>query len=471
MLACGRPADRRPAAGASLDRPAFAAKLDAAVQDAFAKREMPGGSVVVVQGNQVTYHRGFGFADLESKRPYTDSTPTVIGSTSKPLTALAVLRLVQLGKVALDTPIVRYVPEIKFADSRANTITLRHLLTNRSGIVLGFSGAAFRRPPIQDSMALERQAHEMARLPLLFAPGQGYKYSNRGWTLAGYVVQRVSGTPIEDYLRKEVFEPLGMTHTTLEFWKVPDLATGYGEGRTVRNHPELASLSREYGPSGMVVSTGADVGNLLVALLNDGKTVRGTQFLTPELIHEALRAQADAESELGGPTRYGLGWEIDSTFGTLTIKKAGSVGTMVSLWIMLPAQKTAVAFTFNREDYAIVPLAPNVLKVIAGGDAAPFPSVPPPPFTPPEAVKVSPAVIKRWLGTYDTRNGDVTVSQSGDSLVADFEGVTARLVPTSDSTYVAVLDDVKNAGKTFAFRSRNGKVTIWSGKDSLGTKY
>jgi hypothetical protein len=110
--------------------------------------------------------------------------------------------------------------------------------------------------------------------------------------------------------------------------------------------------------------------------------------------------------------------------------------------------------------------------VIAGGDAAPFPvSPPPPPFAPPEGVPLAPAVTRKWLGTYDTRFGDFTLTQAGDSLVADFEGVTARLVPTSDSTYVAVLDDVKNAGKTFTFRSRSGRVTIWSGKDSLGSKY
>ncbi len=466
--ACAQPAAKPAASGSA--GPPFAAKLDAAVEDAFTKRDMPGGAVVVVQGDKVTYAKGFGSADLDTKRPYTDTTPTVIGSTSKPLTALAVLRLVQLGKLALDTPIVHYVPEIAFKDPRAKAITLRQLLTNRAGMVQGFSGPAYRRPPVQDSMALERQAHEMAKLPLLFAPGQGYAYSNRGWTMAGYIVQRVSVTPVEDFMRKEVFEPLGMTHTTLEFWKVPNLTSGYGEGRQARNHPELASLSREFGPSGMIVSTPRDMGNLLVALLNDGKTVLGTQFLTPDLIHEALRAQAEAESELGGPTRYGLGWEIDSTFGTLTIKKAGSVGTMVSLWVMLPAQKTAVAFTFNREDYAIVPLAPNVLKIIAGGEAAPFLSAPPPPFTPPTGVKVAPAVTAKLLGTYDTRFGDFTLAQKADILLADFEGVQAPLTPTSDSTYVAVLDDVKNAGKTFTFRRRGGPVTIWRGKDSLGSK-
>ena len=93
-----------------------------------------------------------------------------------------------------------------------------------------------------------------------------------------------------------------MTSTTLEFWTVPNLTTGYRDGYRTRNHPGLPSVARDYGPSGMVVSTARDMARLLVAMLNDGRTEDGRQFLTPELIREALRGQASAESELGGPT-------------------------------------------------------------------------------------------------------------------------------------------------------------------------
>jgi len=459
-----------PARSASPPRPGFADKLDAAVQDAQAKREMPAIGLEVVQGDRVVYSRGYGKADLASGRPMTDTTPTVIGSTSKPLTALAVLRLVQLGKVALDTPIVRYLPDLEFKDPRASAITLRQLLTNRSGFTVGFSGPAWERPLAAPDDALERQAREIAAMPLDFAPGQGYRYSNRGWTLAGYLVQKVSGIPIETFLRTEVFEPLGMTQTTLEFWKVPDLVTGYSEGRLVRNHVAPPSLSRGYGPSGMIVSTPRDMGRLLVALLNDGKTVSGTQFLTPELIHEAMRPQAEAESELGGPTHYGLGWEIDSTFGQLTVKKAGSVGTMVSFWVMLPTEKVGLAFTFNREDYAILPLVPAVLKVIAGGDAPPFPPAAVTPLPPPAAVPVKASVLARWMGRYDTRSGDLPVYRRGDSLFAFYEGLEAAMAPSNDSTFTLVDDRIKVGGKAIGFRRQGGTITVWDGKDSTGVK-
>jgi CubicO group peptidase (beta-lactamase class C family) len=337
-------------------------------------------------------------------------------------------------------------------------------------MVVGFSGPAYQRPSEVDDGAVERLAREIAAMPLLFAPGEGYAYSNRGWSMAGYLIQKVSGFSIEEFLRKEVFEPLGMTETTLEFWKVPDLATGYAEGRQVRNHVHPASLSREYGASGMIVSTTRDMGKLLVAMLNGGKTVLGTQYLTPELIAEALRAQAEATSELGGPTRYALGWEVDSTFGELTIKKAGSVHSMVSFWAILPERKTAVAFAFNREDYQIVPLVPAVLTILAGGQAPPFPEARPAAFSPPVPVKVPAGTLTRWVGDYDSSSGDFSVFQRGDSLLTNFDGSEILLVPTSDSSFALVDDLVNNGGKTMIFRRQGSAVTVWLGQDSIGIR-
>lgn len=444
----------------------LSAKLDAAMRDALAAREIPGAALVVVRDGRVIHSRGYGLADLSTGRPVTDSTPFVIGSTSKPLTAMAVLRLVATGAVTLDTPIVRYVPDLQFADPRGSAITLRHLLTNRSGMVVGYSGAAFATPPVQEPEALEAEIRRAAALPLLFAPGEGYAYSNRGWALAGYVVQRVSGMPIEAFMARELFEPLGMTGTTLAFWTVGDLAQGYREGFQVRNRPGPASITRAYGPAGMVVSTNRDVGRLLQALLAGGSPV-----LPPELMAEMFRPQAEAESELGGPTRYGLGWEIDSTFGALTVKKAGSVGTMVSLWILLPESRTGVGFLFNREDYRVLPLVGNILRILGGAEAEPFPAgpVPSPPALPP-AVALSAPARGRWVGEYDTRFGDLSVFERGDSLWARFEGFDMSLVPRSDSAFGLAVDLVSHAGRTLGFRRQGGRVTVWLDADSVGIR-
>ncbi len=448
----------------------LSARLDAAMEEALGARQIPGAALVVVRDGQVIHQRGYGVADLVTGRPVTDSTPFVIGSTSKALTAMTVLRMVAAGRLALDTPIVRYAPELHFADPRGGTITLRHLLTNRSGMVVGYSGPAFATPPVHDADALEREMRRAVALPLLFTPGQGYAYSNRGWALAGYVVQRVAGAPIEEVMARELFEPLGMRGTTLAFWTVPDLAQGYREGRTRRNIAAPASLTRAYGPAGMVVSTNRDVGRLLAMLLPGGRGAPGGAVLPPELVTEMFRPQADAEAELGGPTRYGLGWEIDSTFGTLTIKKAGSVGTMVSLWVLLPELRTGFGLLFNREDYRVLPLVANLVRILSGGEAEPFPAESPPAWTPPAAVPMTPGAARRWAGEYDTRYGELVVTLRSDSLVARMEGLDVGLAAASDSTFTVITDVVSLAGRTLGFRRQGGRVTAWLDGDSLGIR-
>jgi len=337
-------------------------------------------------------------------------------------------------------------------------------------MVAGFSGPAFERPVEQDADALDRLIRQAARRPLLFTPGTGYTYSNRGWALAGYVAQKVEGVPVEDLMDREVFGPLGMTGSTLRFWE-RDLAQGYHEGATTRNLPGPASLTRRYGPAGMMVSTNHDVGLLLATLLNHGRSPSGDQWLPEALVAEMFRPQAEAESELGGHTRYGLGWEVDSTFGTPTIKKAGSVVTMVSLWVMLPDMRAGFGLLFNRQDYRVLPLVANLVRALGGGELQPFPEAPPAaPLTAPPAAAVARARMDAWTGRYDTRSGDLAIAWRNDSLVTRYEGMPATLVPVDDSTAMLVNDVVGHAGRRLSFRPRAGGTTLWIDADSIGVR-
>ncbi len=156
--------------------------------------------------------------------------------------------------------------------------------------------------------------------------------------------------------------------------------------------------------------------------------------------------------------------------GTLTIKKAGSVHSMVSLWIMLPARQTAMASTFNREDYQVIGLLGNVAKILAGGQADPFPASAVPPAAPFTPVRATSAVLDRWVGTYDTRVGDLVVSRRGDSLVADYQGMEVGLAPASDSSFTVVSDVVTDGGQKMTFRRQGKAVTVWIGADSSGIR-
>jgi hypothetical protein len=187
-------------------------------------------------------------------------------------------------------------------------------------------------------------------------------------------------------------------------------------------------------------------------------------------VAEMFRAQAEAESEFGGPTRYSLGWEVDSLFGVPTIRKAGSVGTLVSLWVLLPGTRTAFGLFFNREDYQVLPLAGHLIRILAGDEAPAFTSAPAPPFEPPAAVPVDAAERRRWTGEYDTRYGELSVLQRGDSLLARFEGTEAALAPQGGGAFVLVTDLVGRAGMVLRFRRQGDAVTAWLGGDSLGIR-
>jgi len=447
----------------------IAAEIDEIMLDAMTKREMPGAALVVIDSGRVILSRGYGYADLAKELPFTDSSHFIVGSTSKAITAIAVLKLVARQQLALDTPIVRYVPDVEFTDPRGNAITLRHLLTNRSGIVAGFSGAAYRSPPIQDSAALGRLSHAAARLPLRFAPGTDYLYSNRGFAVAGYVVERVARIPIEEFLDREVFGLAGMKRTTLRFWEVPDIVQGYSEGRKTPSFPRPPSVSREYGPSGMVVSTPYDVGLLLQALMNSGTTVTGSRLLEQRLIDEMFRPQADAESELGGATKYGLGWETGSVGGMPSVQKAGSVAAMATIWFMVPARQLAIALFMNREDYGFAPVLSNLIAVMFGQPTQPILARTPPPEPVYRTITLGRPALLRWVGEYDTRNGETRVLLRGDSLWTDYDGVgDTWLAPLSDSTFALANDAVEHTGKQLGFRRQGGRRTIWLGADSLG---
>jgi hypothetical protein len=220
----------------------------------------------------------------------------------------------------------------------------------------------------------------------------------------------------------------------------------------------------------MIASTPRDLGRLLVALLNSGHTEAGTPFLTPELVAEALRSQAPAESEFGGPTTYALGWEVDSSLGTTTIKKGGTVHTMASLLLLLPAQQTALAFTFNREEYKVLGLLPSVLAILAGGSAEPLQVPPASEAKPVKPANVAPAVLDRWVGRYDTRSGDVAVTRRGEALFADLAGGEVALLPLSDSSFSVATDVVGLDGRVITFRRQGAAVTLWEGTDSSGVR-
>src|SRR6266446_5369500 len=191
-------------------------------------KKIPGLSVAVVSDNQLRWQRGYGMADLENSVPAKAATVYRIASVAKPITAVAVMQLVERGKLDLDAPIQKYVPTFP---GKPWPITTRQLLGHLSGI-RNYKQNEF--PNQYDNTRLYSSLTEALSIfkddPLDFEPGTKYSYTTYGYTLLGTVIEGASGMSYVDYMRENVFKPAKMSHTQADnvFDIIPNRARGYG---------------------------------------------------------------------------------------------------------------------------------------------------------------------------------------------------------------------------------------------------
>ena len=290
------------------------------------------GAVVLVAGrDRVLTTETVGYADVAAQTPMKPDTLFWIASMSKAMTAAAVMALVDDGKLSLDDPVAKYIPEyagMKVGPRDANDktaphapakpITLRQVLCHTSG--MRFLNAA-EHNVIDCAPLAESVKHDMAET-LLFEPGTAYSYSNQGIDTAGLVVQLVSGMSFEQFIAKRIFEPLGMSDTTFypTTAAVARLAKSYRPVKdqmaieetkiTYLTYP-LDGGNRHPSPGGGLFSTAADVAKFCQMLLNDGMAA-GRRVLSSESVAAMTRKQTeDAVKE-----SYGLGLSVSpDTFG------------------------------------------------------------------------------------------------------------------------------------------------------------
>jgi CubicO group peptidase (beta-lactamase class C family) len=219
--------DLTPAEGTSTATPGFAA-IDRFVRSEMDAQRIPGLALGIVHGDRIVHVRGFGEAD-SSGRAVSPETPFIIGSLSKSVTSLAVMQLVEAGKVDLDASVQRYIPWFRVAGEEASArITVRHLLNHTSGLSTK-TGRSFQGNGDTSDGALERAVRKLRTVQLTMPVGATYQYSTINYSVLGLVVQTVSGQSYERYIQEHIFGPLDMGHSfTSEADAEPQgLATGH----------------------------------------------------------------------------------------------------------------------------------------------------------------------------------------------------------------------------------------------------
>jgi CubicO group peptidase (beta-lactamase class C family) len=247
------------------------------------------GSVLVADRDGIIYRSAFGLANRSSNVAFTPDTPSCLASLSKPLTALAVMMLAEKTSIRYDDPISKYVSGLP---PSLGVATVRQLLTHTSGIP-DYSNLNVEHPGMSNAEVLKALEHVDS---LSFPAGQKYSYSNSGYVLLSILVERVSGTPLPEYLQRNIFQPLRMTRTfvlTDDKQKTPDVARAYSAFGAPDDY--LAFVTGDGG----VYSTVDDLYLFDRALYTDELIRQSTltQAFTPAVVRE-------------GTTTYGFGWNI-----------------------------------------------------------------------------------------------------------------------------------------------------------------
>lgn len=332
--------------------------IDAAAEEAMKAWNVPGVAVAIVRGDEVVYMKGFGVRELGGKKPVTPDTVFAIASTSKAFTATGIAMLVDDGKMAWDDPVRKHVEFFHLADPLADQqVTLRDLVCHRTGLsrndLLWYHSAWDREEIIR----------RIGRVKLTQSFRSMYQYQNIMYATAGYAVGRASNSTWEEFTRKRIFEPLGMTgasFSTTMAEKAADHATPHR--KTKEGKPEKIAWRNldNAGPAGSINAGVRDLSKWLRFQLGDG-TFEGKRLLSAKQLAELHSPQMVIPMD--GPTGvpsfskamnpetnlmcYGLGWVIQDYRGQLLLSHGGSIDGFRAQVALVPKAKLGMVILSN----------------------------------------------------------------------------------------------------------------------------
>lgn len=294
--------------------------MDRVIQQQMEEYNIPNLTVSVVQGDQLLFAKGFGYADHEAKTPV-DPAKTLfrIGSTSKLFTWTAVMQLVKQGKLDLDTDVNEYLDfqipnhlERRGIRETVAPITIRHLMSHTPG----FEDYMTKVFNLEEGKALPLSQYIRESRPVrVFAPGEVTAYSNYGTTLAGYIVELVSGMPYAQYVEENIYRPLGMTNSTFRQPVPENLAEQLSKPyRYVNGQFVEAKFEYVSEPAGSMSSSAADMARFMMAYLQGGQ-LKGESILQEETVERMFAEQFTLHPSLDG-TAHGF---IKATYNDLDV--------------------------------------------------------------------------------------------------------------------------------------------------------
>jgi CubicO group peptidase (beta-lactamase class C family) len=324
--------------------------LDEIINKYMTTYRIPGVEAAVAKDDKIIYSKGFG--KTPEGTDVTADTPMYIGSVSKSFTALAVMQLVEKGKIKLDSLVIDYLPWFKVKDDNATQqITIRHLLNQTSGL-----SESTYFPNLPANTALEAAVKDLAKAEPVAEPGETFNYFNSNYLVLGLIIEKVSGLSYGEYVKKNIVEPLSMDDTLLNKEEIEEKVTkGYSSffGFPIKKK----ELFKTYGlPEGNLVSTANVMIHFLLAHSNTQSS------LNPAILtEEGFKQLQTPNSEIGSD--YAMGWQVTkSSKGYIVIHNSGDLDTYHSDVIIIPEKGYRIVLMINQNSYLYSTIVSNSLK-------------------------------------------------------------------------------------------------------------
>jgi CubicO group peptidase (beta-lactamase class C family)/D-alanyl-D-alanine dipeptidase len=370
------------------------------IQREMSEKGLPALSIAIVDDQEVVWAQGFGTADPRTGKPATADTVYRVGSVSKLFTDIAIMQLVERGELNLDAPITDYLPEFKPFNSFGTPITLRQLMSHRSGLL--------REPPVGHYLdptepSLAATVGSLNDTELVFAPNSRTKYSNAAIGVVGYLLQVHTGQPYAKYLKASVLDPMGLHNSSFE----PDPAI---VGNLARAEMwtydgltfEAPTFQLGTGPAGGLYSTVNDLGQFISVLLAQGRTASGGALLKPATLEQMWSPQSSGS----GSRVFGLGFLMQSLDGHRMVGHGGAIYGFATSVDVLPDDKLGIVVFATKDVSNPVTdrIAEQALRlVLARREGKPL-TLPPP--TSPIPAELG----RRLVGRYGTGDDAVDVA-------------------------------------------------------------
>ncbi|HSP40768.1 MAG TPA: serine hydrolase [Gillisia sp.] len=401
-------------------------QLDPIFEKEYADNE-PGATVLVSQNGKILYRKAFGKANLELDVPMKPENVFELGSITKQFTAVAILQLMEEGKLSLEDPLSKYIPDYP----RGNEIKIHHLLNHTSGIKSYTDLPSFIALARTDMTPTELIA-VTKDLPMDFSPGEKYQYNNSAYIILGHIIEQVSKMPYEEYIQKKIFTPLGMNNSYYgsKSTIIPNRASGYQPTGDGYKNADYLSMTLPYA-AGSLMSTVDD-------MLLWNQAVHNNTFISEKSKQLAFK---NYNRNDGKPIYYGYGWAVNEIAGIPTVEHGGGIFGYTTSGVYVPTENLYVIVLTNTNakspDNVALQAAATVLKM---------------PLTR-EPVILAEKEHQQWTGAYQFDDVARFITFEDGALYSQRDGgQKLKLIPVGMNNY-----QFEDSFTTYNFRNENGK--------------